>query len=161
MKSLTLEELRLLFSLRIHWRLSAILKIMQQKCIKESLLICKSIYILQVYSIYYTLREFTKLPAFVPYAPSCFRALRTLTPYVPWFWRALIMRLARLIYYLRPLLTRDIYSISIFSELIVSVDMCLLLLYFSLLSFIINSFQFGLKIVQSEKELWLIKKNTQ
>ena len=92
--------------------------------------------------------EFPKLRAFVPYVPSCLtclRALRTFTPsyltclcafvpYVPWFLRTLITRLARLNCYLRALLTRDIYSsqvVSVFSELMISMDMCLLLLYLS------------------------------
>ena len=57
----------------------------------------------------------------------CLRALRAL----------ILTRLAPLICYLRALLTRDIYSsqvVSVFSELIISMDMCLLLLHLSSLS---------------------------
>ena len=38
-------------------------------------------------------------------------ALRAFSPYMPWFLSALITRLARLICYLRALLTRDIKSL--------------------------------------------------
>ena len=61
--------------------------------------------------------EFAKLRAlhgFVPYVPSRLthlRAFRAFAPYVPWFLRVLIMCLARLICYLRTLLTRDIKSL--------------------------------------------------
>ena len=53
---------------------------------------------------------------YVPYMPSCLTCLR-----------ALITRLAHLICYLRALVTRNIYSsqvVSVFSELIISLDRC-------------------------------------
>ena len=67
----------------------------------------------------------------------CLLALDAFLPYVPLFLCALVTRLSRLLFYLRALLTRNIYSsqaVSVFSELIISMDMCLLLLYLSSLS---------------------------
>ena len=92
--------------------------------------------------------EFTKLRALHAFVPSRFTRLRAL--------RALIFtRLARLICYFGALFTRDIYSsqvVSVFSELFHWIDVFIIVI-FIIIIIIINSFQFGLKIVQSEKAL--------
>ena len=60
---------------------------------------------------YFEFAKLRALRAFVPSYLTRLRALRAFAPYVPRFLRSLIMRLARLICYLRPLFTRDINSL--------------------------------------------------
>ena len=85
----------------------------------------------------YVPSRLTRLRALRAFVPSRLCALRAFAPYVPWFLHALLTRFAHLICYLSALLTRDVHSsqvVSVFSESIISMNLCLLLLYLSSLS---------------------------
>ena len=99
----------------------------------------------------------TRLRAFAPYAPLCLRELRALIftslNYAPCASYLLFGRLTHLGYIFIP-------SSFSFFRIDYSNGYVSIIVIFIIIIIIISSFQFGLKIVQSEKAPWQINKLT-